>query len=832
MNYHEFFQAATGWPPYEYQCRLACGPGASLGTAELLRRGAQCRSQLIDIPTGLGKTAAVVLGWLWNRLAHPDSSHRIQWPRRLAYCLPMRTLVEQTREEVAQWIRNLAEILPGNEDLQWLAANSPIILMGGEEAVDWDMHPERPAILICTQDMLISRALNRGYGMSRYRWPMHFALLNNDCLWIMDEIQLMGVSVETSAQLDGFRQLPQWPSIGISATWWMSATLDESRLATVDHPKPPAGWGKILLSESERAAGAIHRLVAARKPVQPAAFSLSPSTKDNCAKSVADLVRQKHVPGTLTLVIANRVSRARKIYTALCDKKLGLDRGRIALIHSRFRPADRSRHTALLYGPGDRIVVATLAVEAGVDVSARLLITELAPWPSLVQRIGRCNRRGECENAEVVWIDIQARDDNDDLVLPYSLDGLNTAREIISSLPDAGPQHLAGVQFTEAPVIRPVLRRRDLLDLFDTTPDLCGQDLDISRYVRDGDDNDLQIYWRAVPPDSKPAPEEAAPRREELCRVPAGEAGKFIKKNRGRVWQWDYLREEWRPASHACPGALCLAAADCGGYQEDLGWTGEPNHKPAPLLAADGRLDSYRADPQTFARYWLELDAHAQGVLAVLDRLAGALALESAAAALKVAARWHDAGKAHPVFQGMLQGGEACRAGTLWAKSGGGAARCERPGFRHELASALAWLAAGPADAPERDLAAYLIAAHHGKVRLSIRALPDEKGDPADPARLFARGVWQGDRLPAIPGLLPGGAMLDLELMQMGQGEHGPSWLARTVALRDRLGPFRLAFFETLLRAADMLASREEACRLATRGAQAPQPGLENRCQP
>lgn len=63
-----------------------------------------------------------------------------------------------------------------------------------------------------------------------------------------------------------------------------------------------------------------------------------------------------------------------------------------------------------LFDQGDRIVIATQAVEAGVDVSARLLITELAPWSSLVQRIGRCNRKGEMsDKAEVVWIDIQAR---------------------------------------------------------------------------------------------------------------------------------------------------------------------------------------------------------------------------------------------------------------------------------------------------------------------------------------------------------------------------------------------------------------------------------------
>ena len=73
-------------------------------------------------------------------------------------------------------------------------------LMGGEDAGEWDTHAERNAVLVGTQDMLLFRALNRGYGMSRYRWPMHFGLLN-DCLWIMDEVQLMGPGLWTSAQL-------------------------------------------------------------------------------------------------------------------------------------------------------------------------------------------------------------------------------------------------------------------------------------------------------------------------------------------------------------------------------------------------------------------------------------------------------------------------------------------------------------------------------------------------------------------------------------------------------------------------------------------------------
>ena len=79
----------------------------------------------------------------------------------------------------------------------------------------------------------------------------------------------------------------------------------------------------------------------------------------------------------------------------------------------------------------------------------------------------------------------------------------------------------------------------------------------------------------------------------------------------------------------------------------------------------------------------------------------------------------------------------------LWAKSGTKARlRHGRKHFRHELASALAAL--------QQQLpfaVAYLIAAHHGRARLAIRALPGEE-EPKDPETLFALGVHHGDPLP------------------------------------------------------------------------------------
>jgi CRISPR-associated endonuclease/helicase Cas3 len=801
MNFDGFFKLATGHDqgPFDYQRRLSRSDS-----------GTNSRSQLINIPTGLGKTAAVVLAWLWNRVQLQNPN----WPRRLVYCLPMRTLVEQTETNASEWL----------DKLKLADAVSIHVLMGGEEVDrDWDIRPERTAILIGTQDMLLSRALNRGYGMSRYRWPMHFGLLNNDCLWVMDETQLMGVGVETSAQLDGFRHMGTMPTFGACPTWWMSATLDDARLTTVDHPKPADGWLVEKLSDAEQSSGRPHDLITAAKKLSraalkdaPAPLTLNSATKDY-AGQLAKLVKERHQTGTLTLVVVNRVKRAREVFEALTAGRNPLyDREKVALIHSRFRPVDRERQTKLLFDEGDRIVVATQAVEAGVDVSARLLITELAPWSSLVQRIGRCNRRADIPDAEVLWVDIQPKDDKDDLLRPYSETELKKARAAITPLTKASSQALREVTVAEENVIRPVIRRRDLVDLFDTTPDICGQDLDVSRYIRDGDDNDVQFFWRSVE-ENTPTGKEPPPDRDELCRVSIGDAVKFLGK-KPRAWRWNPLSEEWEESKIARPGVVYLVDVKSGGYSDATGWTGDPKNKPTPQPPKDGELPKYAGNRLTFARKWQSLAEHTAKVVSEITALSAALSLSDAdAAPLHAAALWHDIGKAHGEFQAMLVSNDVSRQDTLWAKSENKNGKCNRCGFRHELASALAWLLAESPHAPgkpgsvERDLVAYLIATHHGKVRLSIRSLPEETGNPKMPDALYARGVWQEDTLPAVSlgEFTTPEITLDLSFMRMGEGQHGPSWLARTVALRDRLGPFRLAFLETLLRAADARASRE-----------------------
>ena len=791
MGFEAFFAAATGVIPFDYQLRLA---------------EAECWPDTLEAPTGSGKTEALVLAWLWHRRKSVPEIRR-RTPRRLVYCLPMRVLVEQTRDRVVRWL-----------DALGLSDEIGVhVLMGGEDVEEWDLHPEREAILIGTQDMLLSRALNRGYAMGRARWPLPFGLLNNDCQWIFDEVQLMSSGLATSTQLAAFRTALR--SYGICCTTWVSATLRVQWLATVDHRAAIDGLVHHALLDADWAASQLSPRLNAVKRVVPARAA------GDDAKSLAAEIRAAHQPGTLTLVVLNTVDRATALYRALqaSDKPakkrlqqaelLSVDMPELVLLHSRMRPPDRAVavERLLVMQQLGGIAISTQVVEAGVDISARVLFTELAPWASLVQRFGRCNRRGEFEQADVRWIDVDAK-----RAAPYSANDLDVAREQLVKLTNVGPRalrdFLAALPDAQRDALYPyeanhVLRRRTLEELFDTTADLSGADIDVSSYIRDADEHDVHVFWREFDGDPNVSA-QPAPARDELCAVSLNKASVAWLKEK-KPWRWDFLDGKWQHADGNPPGSIFLLPASAGGYLKDVGFdatsTAPVEVAPHASLMADGN-DADRLS--TNQRDWQTLAAHTDDVVAEMGRIADALAdvlTEAERAELLHAARWHDRGKAHAVFQQALTARGNPDAGAIWAKSGASAARYRRRGFRHELASALAMI-----DRPESHsvLACFLVAAHHGKVRVSIRSMPGEKAPPD--GRRFARGIWHGDELPAVDlggGVTAPPVTLSLTLMDLGWSDGLPSWAARMLALRDEYGPFRLAYLEALLCAADRRAS-------------------------
>lgn len=98
------------------------------------------------------------------------------------------------------------------------------------------------------------------------------------------------------------------------------------------------------------------------------------------------------------IVFVNTVERALKVYRRLKDL-VGNSGPEILLAHSRFTKEHRKEIEDKLqrfFGkeaqPDPAILVTTQVAEAGLNISAPLVITDLCPMDSLIQRAGRCQR--------------------------------------------------------------------------------------------------------------------------------------------------------------------------------------------------------------------------------------------------------------------------------------------------------------------------------------------------------------------------------------------------------------------------------------------------------
>jgi len=721
----------------EYFRRLA-GPFGSAGAARAphawqaeLAGSSDCPDRLIRIPTGFGKTLGVLAAWLWNRVERDDP----HWPRRLVWCLPMRTLVEQTEDEIHKALERTNRLWPGTGDHAGKVGVHR--LMGGADAGEWSLHPEHSAVLIGTQDMLLSRALNRGYAAPRARWPLEFGLLNQDCLWVMDEVQLMDVGLATSGQLQAFRRQDEAAGKALRPcrSWWMSATLQ-------------AAW----LGQSPETRGLAHTLPRSEIPSDQRQGPLWEGVKKphelialDDAGAIAQKIVQAHHAGGRgaagpTLVVMNTVQRAIEIHDRLSrDETLsGTD---LRLVHSRFRPADRRhwRETFLnreACAPGtDRIIVATQVVEAGVDLSAAVLVTQLAPWASLVQRFGRAARWGG--KAQVIVIDPQPaepgpedakrRKAHEAQALPYTPEDLDAAREALTLLDEVSPLALEVFEQTHPQRLarlypysaRHLLLRHELDELFDTTPDLSGADIDISRFIRSGEERDLQVFWAEIAKDARHPPDDLAAARDALCNVPFLAARDWLcgtetssKKSpklreKIRAWVWDYLDGGWRVAARKdlYPGQAVLVAADCGGYHTLTGWSPHSTQAVPSVAAASvpqqaGACEDGESESVTLS--WQTIATHGAEVGRQVAAMAETIGLADVAL-LDLAGRWHDAGKALAPFQNSMVGAARPQRQDL-AKAPKQAwlgvrqlypdpPDRRRQGFRHELASTLALFA-------------------------------------------------------------------------------------------------------------------------------------------
>jgi CRISPR-associated endonuclease/helicase Cas3 len=415
QDFADFYQQAHGDPPFPWQ-------------VDLVRQVLSERAwpELIDVPTGLGKTALLDIAVFVSAATSGEADADRLGRRRIFFVVDRRLVVDEAYDRAIRLSTALDLALESEHDTaarrvaMGLRVLAPAVgrgltlaPQGVEEAaptprpvlpvtrmrggVTWDSswldRPDLPGIVVGTVDQVGSRILFRGYGVSDRRKPIDAALVGTDSLILVDEAHLAEVMVSTITEAHRRdREVLGLPRANVVR---MTATAGDDRLRgySLDveaHRDNEIAWQRLHASKHLSVLSSDVKLV-----VQA------------MADQAIGLLTTDH---RTILVVCNTVDRARQIHASLTKAAtrrhdpVGAD---VTLLIGRSRPADRDLLVGRLkerFGVGrprtvdtrPAILVATQTVEVGANLDADGLVTESAPWDSLVQRLGRVNRLGQC----------------------------------------------------------------------------------------------------------------------------------------------------------------------------------------------------------------------------------------------------------------------------------------------------------------------------------------------------------------------------------------------------------------------------------------------------
>lgn len=376
--------------------------------------------EALDIPTGLGKTAVMAV-WLVARACGA------QIPRRLVYIVDRRAVVDQATEE-AHRLRKVVEDNPHLKRQLGLHGDRslPISTLRGQfvDNREWLDDPAAPAIIVGTVDMIGSRLLFEGYGVSPKMRPYHAGLLGADALFVLDEAHLVppfehlmrSVTTDTAVHSGDDQCRKSVPPLRVLA---LSAT-GRTR-------------GDRVMGLTERDLG--HREVSKRLTARKSLRIETPDSNTTLEEELASRAwgfAEEGKKAVRVLVYADSRKVAKKAKKAV-EERATRDRrsGTVAVdietelfvggrrVFERESAKERLKKLGFIAGsPTPRDVpvflFATSAGEVGVDLDADHMVCDLVAWERMVQRLGRVNRRGDGDARVVVIVGSKPSRNNKD----------------------------------------------------------------------------------------------------------------------------------------------------------------------------------------------------------------------------------------------------------------------------------------------------------------------------------------------------------------------------------------------------------------------------------
>ncbi len=366
----------------------------------------------VDIPTGLGKTSVMAI-WLIAR------SLGARLPRRVVYVVDRRAVVDQATE-VAMDLREFVEKTPKvKEQLGLLNRTLPVSTLRGQyvDNREWLDDPAAPAIIVGTIDMIGSRLLFQGYGVSRKMRAYHAGLLGADSLIILDEAHLVPAfeallrDIADGDDLLGPKDevlqtfVPPFKLMSLSASARGASDRAAFHLGEKD-TKHPIVKRRLMatkrlfirnLHKGDKLIGAIveetWRLIHDRnRPIRCIVFCDKREDAVMAKEEIEGRARGDKKSGTKAMEIDTELFvGGRRVFERQNAAKRLADLGFIS-----GKPVKQGRSAVLF---------ATSAAEVGVDLDADCLICDLVAWERMVQRFGRVNRRGNVSGgADVVVV--------------------------------------------------------------------------------------------------------------------------------------------------------------------------------------------------------------------------------------------------------------------------------------------------------------------------------------------------------------------------------------------------------------------------------------------